>query len=118
MHHRVDRGRVLVYIGGMSIKPIEEVARDLAAAHRKEDPETCSVFLAPHSEEVRLVEVSGSVADSGEVFPFRFGARPDLGIPFQSVIVLLGNGDWTLLSKGELRLPSGWGTIEELVRIA
>ena len=57
----------------MPDKPIGEVAKELAEAHRKEDPATSDVFLAPHPAEVRLVEVSGSLAPSGEVLPFRFG---------------------------------------------
>jgi hypothetical protein len=43
--------------------------------HRKEDPETREVFLAPHPGQVRLVEVSGSLAPSGEVLPFQRRAR-------------------------------------------
>ena len=102
----------------MFAKTIDEVAQDLANAHRIEDPETRMVFLAPHTMEVRLVEVSGSMTNSGDVFPFRFAARPDLGVPYESVVVLLSDDDWTLLSKGELTLPPGWGTPEALKRIA
>ncbi|MCC6646647.1 MAG: hypothetical protein IT374_13880 [Polyangiaceae bacterium] len=75
------------------LRPIFEVARELAEAHRAEDPETKSVFLADSVDEVRLVEVSGSVGTSGEVLPFRFAPRPDLGVPYASVVVLLSEDD-------------------------
>jgi hypothetical protein len=53
----------------------------MAESHRKEDPATTAVFLAEDPAEVRLVEVSRSVSSAGEVLPFRFAARPDLGVP-------------------------------------
>jgi hypothetical protein len=102
----------------VSDKSIDEVAKELAEAHRKEDPETREVFLAPHGVEVRLVEVSGSLAPSGEVLPFRFAPRPDLGVPYASVVVLLSEDDWTRLQKGDLKLPADWGTPETLKKIA
>jgi hypothetical protein len=100
------------------MKPISEVARELADAHRVEDPQTRSVFLAESDSEVRLVEVSGSVGDSGEVLPFRFAARPDLGVPYASVVVLLSEDDWRRIERGELELPQGWGRPEALKKIA
>ncbi|MBI2389526.1 MAG: hypothetical protein HYV09_08010 [Deltaproteobacteria bacterium] len=99
-------------------KPIFEVAKELAQAHRAEDPETKSVFLAESDTEVRLVEVSGSVGTSGEVLPFRFAARPDLGVPYASVVVLLSEDDWRRIERGELALPAGWGTPKALKKIA
>lgn len=99
-------------------KPIVDVARELAEAHRAEDPETKSVFLADSPDEVRLVEVSGSVGNSGEVLPFRFAPRPDLGVPYASVVVLLSEDDWGRIERGELALPPGWGTPRSLTKIA
>ncbi len=90
------------------MKTIEEVARELARAHRAEDAETQHVFLSPHDEEVRLVEVTRSLAPSGEVLPFRFAEDDDDGIPYQSVIVLLSEEDWARVDKKELPLPPGW----------
>jgi hypothetical protein len=99
-------------------KQIFDVAKELAEAHRAEDPETKSVFLAESDTEVRLIEVSGSVGTSGEVLPFRFVARPDLGVPYASVLVLLSEDDWKRMERGELALPPGWGTPDALKKIA
>lgn len=100
------------------MKPIFEVARELAEAHRIEDPETQSVFLAENDNEVRLVEISGSISNSGEVLPFRFAAHPEKGIPYASVVVLLSVDDWHRLKQGDLALPPGWGNPEGLKKIA
>jgi hypothetical protein len=102
----------------VGIKPIVDVAKQLAEAHRQEDPATKAVFLAEDPVEVRLVEVSGSVATAGEVLPFRFAPRPDLGVPYASVIVLLSEDDWARIERGELALPPEWGTPEKLKKIA
>lgn len=96
-----------------------DAAKVLAAAHRAEDPQTSAVFLGddPHNSAVRLVEVSGSVESTGEVLPFRFRANPGQGVPFESVIILLSDDEWQRLTRGELRLPDGWGTPEKLNKI-
>ncbi len=99
------------------MKTISEVALELATAHRAEDPETKSVFLANNENEVRLVEVSGSVSSGGEVLPFRFASRPDLGVPYPSVVVLLSEDDWLRVERGDLALPAGWGRPEALQAI-
>jgi hypothetical protein len=99
-------------------KAIVEVARELADAHRKEDTANVAVFLAESPVEVRLVEVSRSIDTSGEVLPFRFAARPDLGVPYASVVVLLSEDDWARIERGELALPPDWGTPATLKKIA
>jgi hypothetical protein len=99
-------------------KRITDVAQELAEAHRKEDPHTESIFLAESNDEVRLVEVSGSIGDSGEVLPFRFAPRPDLGVPYPSVVLLLSVDDWQQMQSGNLALPAGWGTVASLKKIA
>lgn len=99
------------------MKTIPEVAHELAQAHRLEDPDTKSVFLAESDSEVRLVEVSGSVGTSGEVLPFRFAPRPDLGVPYASVVVLLSEDDWHRVERGSLSLPDGWGEFDALQAI-
>jgi hypothetical protein len=74
----------------------ETTAATLAAAHRKEDPQTTEVFLFPDTQlaDVRLLEVSGSAPKSGDVVPFHFQARPDLGIDFESTVILLSPEEW------------------------
>lgn len=99
-------------------KALIDVAKELAEAHRQEDPETREVYLADGQDEVRLVEVSGSLESSGEVLPFRFQARPDQGVPYPSVIVLLSPEEWDALRAGKLSLPPGWGDPSTLKKIA
>ena len=62
------------------------------------------------SDEVRLVEVSGSLGNGGpgEVLPFRFQAQPEKGVPYASVVVLLSPSEWEAVGKDELKLPPGW----------
>ncbi len=95
---------------------IVDVAKDLADAHRKEDPDTQDVYLAGNDDEVRLVEVSDSIGTSGEILPFRFPARS--GIPFPSVLIVVSREEWELLRQGRLKLPDGWGDAQSLKKIA
>lgn len=91
-----------------------EVAARLAGEHRNEDPGTKWVYLSEAPDEVRLVEVSASVGNSGEVLPFRFGPDPALGIPFPSVVVLLSEEEWEQVRAGQLHLPPGWAAPADL----
>ena len=100
------------------MKTVLEVARELAAAHRTEDPETQEVYVAEADDEVRLVEVSTSLEASGEVLPFRFKARPDKGVPYPSIVVLLHPEEWAAVRAGKLQLPIGWGPPTDLKKIA
>lgn len=99
-------------------KSVADVAEELAAAHKHEDPETTAVFLAAALDEVRLVEVSGSVGTSGEVLPYRFAAQPAKGIKYPSVVILLSPEEWSQVQDGRLSLPAGWGTPQQLKKIA
>lgn len=92
------------------MKSVFDTARDLALAHRQDDPATTEIYLAEAPDEVRLVEVSGSVgaSPSGRVLPFRFLPQPHRGIDYPSAIVLLSPGEWTAVQRGELQLPPGW----------
>lgn len=85
-------------------------AADLAAAHRKEDPKTSEILLFPDPQlaNVRLLEVSGSAPRSGDVLPFSFDARPDLGVRFASTVILLSPGEMKDVLAGTLPLPAGW----------
>jgi hypothetical protein len=90
------------------------VAQLLAEEHRKNDPDLQRAYLAddPNDREIRLVEVSGSVGVTWQVLPFRYAARPDLGIPYPCVIVLLSPEEWAELTTpgSDLTLPASWGT--------
>lgn len=92
------------------MKTVFEVAEKLAEAHRQEDPATTEIYVVEASDEVRLVEVSGSVAPTGapEVLPFRFTAQPDKGVDYPSVVVLLSPDEWEAVKRADLDLPYGW----------
>ena len=104
----------------MMSKTIDDTARELAEAHRTEDPDTTDIFLSPDpaGQEVRLVEVSGSVGTANEVLPFRFGPAPEYGVPFASVVILLSRAEWEAVRAGTLRLPEGWESPAQLRKIA
>lgn len=93
---------------------LRDIARTLARAHRESDPELKSVYFArdPSGQEVRLVEVSGSVGSTGAALPFRFAAREDLGVPCPSVLILLSPEEFEKLGS-ELSLPDSWQTRRE-----
>lgn len=92
------------------MRTVFEVAKELAKAHREEDPATTAIYLSEAPGEVRLIEVSGSVGSAGpkEVLPFRFAERPDQGIDYPSVVILLSPQEWEAVHRGELSLPQGW----------
>ena len=93
-----------------------DAARRLAKAHRETDPTTTQVYLAPDPQyqEIRLVEVSTSTMDIGEVLPYGFSKREDLGIPYPSVVVLLSPREWEDVKDRKLNLPAGWGDVRDL----
>lgn len=85
-------------------------ALSLANAHRKEDPKTAEVYLFPDPQlaDVRLLEVSESAPRSGDVLPYRFESRPDIGVRFASTVILLSPDEWKDVLSGALPLPPGW----------
>ncbi|MDP3277248.1 MAG: hypothetical protein Q8Q09_18810 [Deltaproteobacteria bacterium] len=95
----------------MTQKTVFEIAGELAQAHVEDDPQTTAVYYVEGvHDEIRLVEVSGSLGNGGvgEVLPFRFKPQPEHGIPFASVLVLLSPSEWTQVQAGTLELPQGW----------
>lgn len=102
-----------------SMRTIQQVAQDLANAHRKADPDITQIFMIddPSGTEVRLLEVSGSVGFTGSIMPFRFAARPDLDLPYASVVILLSPEEKRLLDEKELGLPDAWGPSPQLQQI-
>lgn len=101
------------------MKTTAEVAKELARAHRRADPDIQQIYLIedPDGAEVRLLEVSESVGYTGSVMPFRFAARPDLDVPYPSVVVLMSPEEKALLDQKELELPVAWGSPPKLVLI-
>ena len=98
---------------------VATMAHKLAQSHREADPRTSHVFLSedPEGQEIRLVEVTPSVPNSGGVMPFRFRSAPEHAIDLPSVVVLLHPSEWEELRKGNLSLPSDWKPVEELQEI-
>lgn len=86
----------------------------LVQEHRRNDPDLQAVYFAddPSDREIRLVEVSGSVGNAWHVLPVRFVARPDRGVPYPCVIVLIGPEEWAAIwdPREDLKLPESWGT--------
>lgn len=87
-----------------------ETARKLAKAHKENDPDLKSVYLAkdPKEIEVRLIEVTASVATTGEVLPCSYRPDPKEGIPLPSVVILLSPAEWEQYDSGKMKLPEGW----------
>lgn len=93
---------------------LESVAKLIAGEHMAQDSEIAEVFWAPAADEVRLVEVSGSVEDTGEVLPFRLAPDPP-DVPFPAVVILLSRGDWARVVARKLDLPEGFANLEKIV---
>jgi hypothetical protein len=92
------------------MRTLEEVARELAAAHRSSDPATTTIKLFPSNgtDEIRLLEISSLAPTTGEVLPFRFGPSPRHNIHYPSIIILLSPQEWQDVQHGHLALPEGW----------
>ncbi len=94
---------------------MHDVAKMLAGEHASEDEGVVLVVWYPDDSEIRLVEVTRSISDRGEVLPFRFAAAPP-DVPFPCVVVLIGEGDWRRIEgKRDLHLPQGWAGQPEVV---
>jgi hypothetical protein len=113
----VENRGVLCYEETM--RSVDEVAKNLATAHKQADPDIREIYLIedPTGKEIRLVEVSTSVGFTGSIMPFRFAARPDLDLPYPSVVILLSPEEKDLLDRRELDLPDAWGPSPQLVPI-
>jgi len=90
---------------------VEVTAKLLAAEHSSDDPTICEIFWAPHPTEVRLVEITNSISDKGEVLPFRFSADPP-DVPHETVVVMLSPDDWK--RRDDLDWPDGFENLERV----
>jgi hypothetical protein len=84
------------------------VALELAAAHRKADPDTKVVKFFPAENEIRLLEVSDIAPTTGEILPFRFAADVTNRVEYPSVVILVSPSEWIDIESGKLSLPDGW----------
>ena len=88
---------------------MSDVAQMLAGEHAASDEGMDKILWFHHDREIRLVEVSHSVGNTGEILPFRFSADPP-EVPFESIVILLGSEDAKRLDEGQLELPQGWNS--------
>lgn len=92
-----------------------EEAKRLARAHVEQDPNTQSVWFDETSaqhQEVRLVEVTTDVRETGAFFPFRFAANPARDQLLPISIVVMSPGDWQRRAKK--KILAGWSSREKL----
>ena len=95
-------------------RPLNTIAKRLAAAHRRADKKTTTIKLFPNASEnvIQLLEVSSAAPTTGEILPFRFPADIEHGVDYPSIVVLLSPEEWKLVESGSLTLPSGWNLAE------
>ncbi len=91
-----------------SMNDVREATQKLAKMHYENDPDTKVILSFPNSDKIRLIEVTGSVGSTGEVFSIEFG--PDAGnlIPFDSEIILISPEEWKMIQEKRLSLPTPW----------
>lgn len=88
-----------------------DAAKRLALEHKASDPLTRRIMLDPTSTEageIRLVEVTDDIPETGEVMPFRYAADPDDPRAFPICLVLLNPAEWRVIMKHDDRLLPGW----------
>lgn len=93
------------------------VAKQLAMAHRDADAELTRVLMvtpSKHDDEIRLLEVTGSVGTTHEILPFTFAPQPDKGWNFAMSVILVSQEEYDDLQAGELDLPDDWGSVDDL----
>ncbi len=92
------------------MRGLEDVAQELAMAHRRSDQQTTIIKLFPAagSDEIWLLEVSKMAPTTGEVLPFKFAPDRANHIDYPSVVILLSPEEWEQVQTGRLDLPPGW----------
>lgn len=98
------------------VRTVEQVAKDLAAAHADNDNELTQIWWCPDDEEVRLIEVSDGLCGVSEnaVYPFAF--VPTAEVPYRSVVVLLSPEEAERVESGELNVPPWFSDRVEVFR--
>jgi len=92
-----------------------EIARALAEAHRRVEPEISQIFRVvaeredDPAEPVKLLEVT--VTPQAGIVPISFGADPP-DVPFPSVVIEVTEGELKNIQAGSLILPNGWRLLE------
>jgi hypothetical protein len=85
---------------------IAEAASRLVRYHQEADPDLQRIYLFPADDQVRLVEVAGTVLPThdGEATAFYFGSVPAHGIPIGFGIAMIRPEE-----DHQVRPPDGWG---------
>jgi len=94
---------------------IEAVARKLARYNQEADLGITASYLFPSKTEIRLIhldENSPQTTEGEPIAPFYFGPDRIGGITYPSAIALIRPEE-----KGQLPLPTGWGTWDDAALI-
>lgn len=83
---------------------IKEAAQRLAEANASSVNSLMKIYLFPHEQEIRLLEIDSATIESDEVTPFSFSSDNENGIPFPSSIAVILPHEF-----GKLPLPKEWG---------
>ncbi len=97
----------------MARQAVEIAAKLIAVEHMAQDDGITDVYWAPAENEIRLIEVTTSVEDGRGPFPFRFTPDPP-DIPFPSVVIQVGPGDYARLRQQQLDVPDGFESVEPI----
>ena len=91
-------------------KTLEEEARELAKIHQEIDGGThiAMFFPSENEEELKMLEVSSSLATSGETNPFFFEKNEKEGIMHNCSLILLSDQEWDDVCAERLSLPKNW----------
>ena len=92
------------------IKGKEETAKELIAAHYKNDVQMkkAKLFLSKQDSVIRILELTAGVPATDAPSPFSFDAALSQGIPYPSSVILVNQQDWDKIQAGQLKLPARW----------
>lgn len=113
-----DAGTAALTNGALNqAKTSVAAAEDLVRAHRAQDPKL-EAYFATAPNEVQLIEVTPSVADTDEVVSFRFAGNEDFELAYDLRLIMLNPAEWERLRSGKLKLPRGWCPLSQFEKIA
>lgn len=104
------RGRKYMIALKHPIKDKEETAKELIAAHYKNDSQMkkAKLFLSKQDRIIRILELTDGVPSCDAPTPFSFDAVLSEGVPYPSSVILVNQQDWDRILEGQLRLPPRW----------
>jgi hypothetical protein len=93
---------------------IERQARLLARENRLAEPAITKVYWFPDGEEVRLLELDGTVPASQDkrVHPYYFQPSPQDELPAPTAVALINPDE-----DGKVELPAAWGEWKDAIEI-